>query len=193
MIAVGNLAERHGLDRALRGMARYVNQPGAKRTTLHLVGDGPAMADLTALTTRLGIDEYVRFHGLKSGPELDAVFDEADIALDSLAVHRLHLPCSSSLKAREYCAKGIPFVLASDDPDFPAELPFVHHVPCNDAPLDVEALVKFHARLRETNPTVHQEMRCYAEERLTWKAKLEPLVHYLRKELIGEGFEESHR
>lgn len=182
MIAVGNLAERHGLDRVLRGIARYANQPGAKKTTLHVVGDGPAMADLTALTTQLGIDDYVRFHGIKRGPELDAVFDEADIALDSLAIHRLHLPCSSSLKAREYCARGIPFVLASDDPDFPADLPFVHRVPSNDAPLDLPRLVKFYAHVRQTAPAIHQEMRRYAEKYLTWEAKLEPVVHYLQKD-----------
>jgi len=193
MIVVGNLAERHGLDRVLRGIARYANQPGAKRTTLHVVGDGPAMADLTALTTQLGIDDHVRFHGIKRGRELDAVFDEADIALDSLAIHRLHLPCSSSLKAREYCARGIPFVLASDDPDFPAELPFVHHVPSNDAPLDLPALVKFDAQLRQTTPTIHQEMRRYAEKHLTWEAKLEPVVQYLQEEPIGEWVEEHHR
>ena len=193
MIAVGNLAERHGLDRVLRGMARYVSQPGAKRTTLHVVGDGPALADLTTLTVELGIDDHVRFHGIKSGPELDAVFDDADIALDSLAIHRLHLPSSSSLKAREYCARGIPFVLASDDPDFPRELPFVLRVPPNDAPLDVSAVVEFHAQLRQKTPMVGQQMRYYAEEHLTWKAKLGPLVHYLQEESIGERVEEHYR
>jgi glycosyltransferase involved in cell wall biosynthesis len=193
MIAVGNVAERHGLDRVLRGMARYVNQSGAKRITLHLVGDGPAMPELTALTSQLRIEDNVRFHGLKSGAELDAVFDEADVALDSLAIHRLHLPCSNSLKAREYCARGIPFVLASDDPDFPAGLPFVHRVPSNDSPLDVSALVEFCDDLQQTNPTAGQSMRRYAEKHLTWDVKFEPLVHYLQEELIGERLEEHHR
>jgi hypothetical protein len=142
---------------------------------------------------QLGIDDHVRFHGLKSGPELDAMFDEANIALDSLAIHRLHLLRSSSLKAREYCARGIPFVLASDDPDFPPELPFVHRVPSDDAPLDLSALVEFYAQLRQTTPKVHQQMRHYAEEHLTWKTKLEPLVHYLQEESIGERFEEHRR
>jgi len=193
IIAVGNLAERHGLDRVLRGMARYVNQSGAKKIMLHLVGDGPAMPELTTLTSQLRIEDHVRFHGLKSGAELDAVFDEADVALDSLAIHRLHLPCSSSLKAREYCARGIPFVLASDDPDFQAGVPFVHRVPSNDSPLDVSALVEFCDHLQRTNPSSGQSMRRYAEKHLTWDAKFEPLVHYLREELIGERLEEHHR
>ena len=193
MIAVGNVAERHGLDRVLHGMSSYMNQPLAKRITLHLVGDGPAMPELTALASQLRVADHIRFHGLKSGADLDAVFDEADVALDSLAIHRLHLPCSSSLKAREYCARGIPFVLASDDPDFPADLPFVHRVPSDDSPLDVCALVDFCDGLQQSNPAVDQSMRRYAEEHLTWDAKLEPLVHYLRERLIGERLEERIR
>jgi glycosyltransferase involved in cell wall biosynthesis len=193
MIAVGNVAERHGLDRVLRGMARYVNQPGARRTTLHLVGDGPAMPELKALASQLRIEDHIRFHGLKTGSELDAVFDEADVALDSLAIHRLRLPCSSSLKAREYCARGIPFVLAGDDPDFPARFPFVHRVPSDDSPLEISAVVDFYDDLQRTNSVAAPNMRCYAEEHLTWDAKLEPLVHYLQAELIGEGLEEHHR
>jgi len=193
MIAVGNLAERHGLDRALRGMAKYMGRPSAKRITLHLVGDGPAMPDLRVLTSQLRLEDHVRFHGLKSGADLDAVFDGADVALDSLSIHRLGLPCSSSLKAREYCARGIPFVLAGDDPDFPTGLPFVHRVPSNDSPLDVFALVEFCDRLQHTNGAAGESMRRYAEEHLTWEAKLEPLVHYLRNEPIGDRVEEHHR
>jgi len=187
MIAVGNLADRHGIDRALHGMAQYVNQPASTRTSLHVVGDGPARAGLMALTKQLGIDEHVRFHGLKTGPELDDVFDRADVALDSLATHRLNLPRSSSLKAREYCARGIPFALAGDDPDFPAELPFVHHVPSNDEPLDIPALVQFHTQLRRTSPAVHRELRSYAEKHLTWKAKLGPVVERLGTNPNGEA------
>lgn len=181
LIAVGNVAERHGLDRVLRGMADYARKPDATPATLHVVGDGPAVPGLLELSGKLGIAERVRFHGMKSGAELNALFDAADVALDSLAIHRLSLPGSSSLKAREYCARGIPFVLASDDADFPPELEFVHRTPSDESALDVSALVSFHERLRRTHPEVHREMRRHAEENLTWKRKLEPLVDYLRE------------
>jgi len=189
MISVGNMAERHGLDRVLHGLAQYVNDPNAKPAILHLVGDGPARPSLTALCTELGLDHVVRFHGVKSGSELDALFDEADVALDSLAIHRVNLPQSSSLKAREYCARGVPFVLASHDPDFPAGLPFVHHAPANDAALDIASIVAFHATLVRDDPNFATQMREYAETHLTWKAKLAPLVTYLGSELRGADHE----
>ena len=180
MIAVGNLAERHGIDRALRGMASYLNQSVSKRVSLHIVGDGPAIPSLADLTRQLRLNGFVHFHGNKHGAKLDALFDGADVALDSLAIHRLQLPCSSSLKAREYCARGIPFVVASDDPDFRAPFPFAHRIPANDTPLDVPSLLQFHASLRATHPEALEEMRSYAEQHLTWKSKLAPVVDYLR-------------
>lgn len=180
MIAVGNIAERHGIDRALRGMASHLKRGGSAKVLLHIVGDGPVVPSLVDLTRELRLSSLVHFHGIKHGAELDALFDEADVALDSLAIHRLQLPSSSSLKAREYCARGIPFVVASDDPDFRAPFPFAHRIPANDTALDLPSLLRFHANLRVTHPEAHEEMRSYAEEHLTWKSKLVPVADYLR-------------
>jgi glycosyltransferase involved in cell wall biosynthesis len=182
LVTVGNVAERHGLDRVLRGLAAYGDQPDGPSINLDIIGDGPAIAPLKKLSNDLGLRDSVRFLGIQHGAELDASFDRADVALDSLAIHRLQLPCSSSLKAREYCARGIPFVIASDDPDFPSNLPFVHRAPSNDGPIDIQGLVQFHASLCESHPDVTAEMRQYAEQHLTWTAKLEPLLEYLRSE-----------
>lgn len=179
LVSVGNIAERHGLDRVIRGLAAYRRESGHMETRLDVVGDGPALPGLRSLATELGVDDSVRFMGIRHGAELDAVFDEADLALDSLAIHRLALPCSSSLKAREYCARGIPFVIASEDPDFPDELGFVHRAPSTDEPLDISALLRFHASVLRSRPNVTDEMRDYAERQLTWTAKLGPLFEYL--------------
>lgn len=180
MLTVGNVAERHGMDRALHGMAVYRSQPGAVKVSLHIVGDGPAVPELTDLAKQLDLCDLVHFHGTKHGAELNVLFDQADVALDSLAIHRLRLPCSSSLKAREYCARGIPFVVASDDPDFRAPFPFAHRIPATDAHLDVPSLLRFHANLRRAHPGAHEEMRRYAEQHLTWTTKLAPLANYLQ-------------
>jgi glycosyltransferase involved in cell wall biosynthesis len=179
LVSVGNVAERHGLDRVVRGLASFRDDNERVSVRLDVVGDGPAVPRLRSLAKQLGVGDAVRFLGLKHGAELDAIFDEAHLALDSLAIHRLDLPCSSSLKAREYCARGIPFVIASLDPDFPDELGFVYRAPANDEPLDIPALLRFHASVAESRPNVTAEMRSYAEKQLTWTTKLEPLFEYL--------------
>jgi glycosyltransferase involved in cell wall biosynthesis len=180
MIAVANLADWHGLDRILHGLATYVGEERAEPVSLDIVGEGPAEPRLRSLTRDLDLEQIVHFHGVRRGAELDALFSNADLALSSLGMHRLGLHRSSSLKAREYCARGIPFVLASDDPDFPPRVRFVHRVPADESPVDVATLMDFVGRLRAQHSGYATDMRNYAEERLTWKAKLEPVIHYLR-------------
>ena len=180
MIVAANLAPWHGIDRVLRGLDHYRRRRVEPRVTLSIVGDGPAESDLRALSSELGLDSLVTFHGLHTGAELDALFDEADLALGSLGMHRLGLERSSSLKTREYCARGIPFVLASEDPDFDRDCPFVLHVGANETPTDIEAFIQFMKELREGHPDYPSAMRRYAQTHLTWKAKLDPVIRYIR-------------
>ena len=180
MIVVANLARWHGIDRIVRGLGHCREHDGCTPATLDIVGEGPAEDELRTLCHNLGVGHAVRFHGMRSGTELDALFADADLALGSLGMHRLGLHRSSSLKAREYCARGVPFVLASEDPDFPEGTQFVHQVSANESPVDVPALLDFVNRLRGRSPDYMMDMRRYAEMRLTWKAKLEPIVRYVR-------------
>jgi len=180
LVAVGNLAERHGVDRAIRGIAEDTGEHWSE-TTLHVVGDGPALRGLRALAEELGVEAQVQFHGMLTGQSLDQVFDRADGALDSLGIHRLALPSSSSLKAREYCARGIPFVLAGEDPDFPDSLDFVLRVPSDESPLDI-ARVRAFVERNADEPGLSERMRSYAESRLTWDAKLAPVARLLGAE-----------
>jgi len=180
MITVANLARWHGMDRLLRGLAQYLQREGARSVELNIVGEGPAADELRALTRDLGLEDVVHFHGMRGGAALDALFAKADVGLGSLGMHRLSLHRSSSLKVREYCARGIPFVLAGDDSDFPDGLRFVHRVAADESPLDVAAVVDFVDELRKCCPDYAMEMRRYAQERLTWRAKLEPVVQFVR-------------
>ena len=84
-------------------------------------------------------------------------------------------------------------MLASHDPDFPSGLPFVHHAPPDEAPLDISVLLEFHAKLLRDDPDFARQMRDYAEEHLTWKTKLIPVRTHLERELRGAGHEELDR
>jgi hypothetical protein len=180
MIVVANLARWHGIDRLISGLARNMPNGEESQVILNIVGEGPAEGELRALVRDLGLQESVHFHGIRTGQQLDALFEQADVAVDSLGLHRKGLRRSSSLKAREYCARGIPFVLTCEDPDFPSDLPFVRYLPADESPIDVATLIDFAETARRRGVYVGREMRRYAETRLTWEKKLEPVIRYLR-------------
>jgi hypothetical protein len=128
------------------------------------------------LTQSLQLDPHVTFHGVTTGKALDELFDRSDIAIASLGMHRIGLESASSLKTREYCARGIPFLFAGRDISFGDDFPFALRVPTGDDPIDFGRVLSEHANVlaRVANPAA--EMRAYAAAHLSWKTRLNEIM-----------------
>ena len=185
LLSIANVAFWHGYDRIIKGLHEYYKINPEKEVFYHCVGEGPELTNLKKLTKELNLEKYVIFHGTKTGEDLDKVVDECDIALGSLGNHRKGLYADSALKNREYCARGIPFVIASDDQDFPETFPFVYRIPKDDSPVDINQVIKWYENLIKEHPNYSIEMRKYAEENLSWDAKMKPVIEKI-KELAKE-------
>lgn len=191
LLSIANVAFWHGYDRIIKGLHEYYKNNPEKETYYHFVGEGPELTNLKKLTKELSLEKYVIFHGTKTGEDLDRVVDECDIAFGSLGNHRKGLYADSALKNREYCARGIPFVIASDDQDFPETFPFVYRIPKDDTPVDINQVVKWYESLVKEHPNYSIEMRKYAEENLSWDAKMKPVIEKI-KELVREKERKSY-
>ena len=66
VVSVGRLSREKGLERALLAVRQAIAQ--GVPVSYHLVGDGNQREALQDLAQRLGIAEYVRFHGEQSNP-----------------------------------------------------------------------------------------------------------------------------
>ena len=103
---VGFVRAWHALDRVLHGMAQ-----GPANTRLVVVGDGPAMPDLTALAAQLGLADRFHATGLVQPHDVPAIVAGFDIALQPSAT-----PYASPLKIFDYMAAGCAIV-APDQPN----------------------------------------------------------------------------
>lgn len=172
----------HGFDRLLQGLAAYNGMP---RVVIHVVGGEPGLPHLQKLASDLGITDRVIFHGFLTGEFFDALFDQCHIAVGSLGIHRKGLTQTSELKAREYCARGIPYIIACADPDFPTDFPYILRLPADESPIDIEQVLAFAEEVC-ADPDHPQKMRRYAEEHLDWSVKMAKLKEFLEA-LVGEG------
>lgn len=175
ILCVANVSRWHGLDRLLRGIAAY---DGTSNVILHIAGDGPELDNLKKLANELDIADRVVFHGFMMGKALDALFDKCHIAVGSLGIHRKGLMQTSELKAREYCARGIPYVIACADPDFPDDFPYIFRLSASESPIDIDQVLTF-AQAVCIDPDHPQQMRRYAEEHLDWSVKMKKLKEFL--------------
>jgi len=172
LIAVGNWSYWHGLDRVIAGMNQFYKQ-GGKGISLKIIGAGEALEDLTSYVIENKLKDFIVFKKPLQGVSLDKEFEDADIGIGTIGMHRKQVALNFSLKHRDYCARGIPFILGGEDPDFPKELSFVKYVKSDDSEISMEGLQSFFTKMKETNK---KERRVYAEQQLTWKKKIAELI-----------------
>lgn len=179
LVGVANLGVRHAYDRIIEGLKAYADETGRRDVVFDIVGAGAQKPELEALVALRDLSDIVCFAGPMSGDALDHRMAQAHFGVSALGMHRISAE-TSDLKSREYCARGLPFITANADDDFPPGLSFVLKIPPNDDPVDIAALLKWYRDLRDSCETSPAVLRAYAEAHLTWDAKMAPVIDWLR-------------
>lgn len=179
IVGVATLKNYHGYDRLIRAIAFY-NQRNNKKATFYIVGgleSNPVLIDLKQLTVQLGIEDSVIFYGPRDTDFINELYGMCDVAVDSLCWARFRISTCSTLKVREYALAGIPFISASNDPDFVHDEPFRITVP-NDESIEplVEALEDFPNRRKLFTD---EQIRQFALDNLTYESKLKTMINGL--------------
>lgn len=172
LVAVATLSTWHGYDLLIRAVAEWNSRPHGFRVSLTLIGDGRARSDLEELVSELAQESAVRFTGMLDQHAIATHFEHSHLAVGSLGGHRKGLMESSTLKAREYCAAGIPFIAGGPDPDFPDALPFRFEVALDESIDDLLAAFRKFAGAEIPSPT---DIRAYAAANLSYESKLRRL------------------
>lgn len=171
IIAVANMADWHGFDRVIRGIAKYKEQGNKMPVTFIVVGGGEFKEEWKSLSEKLGLLQQVIFAGFKKGKELDALFDDADIAVSSLALFRINIEEASVLKSREYTARGLPFIASGIDSDFQPNPSFLFHVENNEDDIDIKDVITWYKKL-SADDKLESRIRQYALDKLDFEKKV---------------------
>jgi glycosyltransferase involved in cell wall biosynthesis len=145
LIGVANLMEYHGFDRIISMIKKEVDKPTQTlKIEFHIVGPVTfALDKIIKDVDKSGLSEYVFFHGKKSGEELDLLFNKSHLAVGCLAWHRAGLEQASNLKAREYMARGIPFIYSGRDLIIANNKIHALEVPLGDEAIDLRSIINF--------------------------------------------------
>ncbi|MBO4726822.1 MAG: glycosyltransferase [Spirochaetaceae bacterium] len=173
MVGVALVASWHGYDRIIRGLKEYYNGNNKMKVYFHIVGEGPEIKNLKKMVLDYNISSYVIFEGKQFGEKLDYLYNKAHIAIGSLAPYRKGIYSGNSLKTREYCSKGIPFVMAKGEPLFD-NYEYTYVVPNDDSIINIQEICKYVYKIDYSN--VSLKMREYAKEHLDWKTFVESIL-----------------
>jgi len=179
LIAVGCWSFWHGLDRLIIGLAEHYEKKISDRKyeiKLDIIGSGKELGRLKKLVEIKGLDKVVKFTPPLLGEQLNQAFNDASIGIGSLGLHRLSLKKASPLKHREYCARGLPFILSTPDPDFTKNTNWVKYYPVSEEPINMADLIDFYESFQND---IKYEMRDFALNQLTWKSFFEKVVKHI--------------
>lgn len=184
LLTVAGLANWHGYDRLLRGMGEYYRNNNERKVIFHIVGDGPVLPQYKKIVENYQIEEYVKFYGVKQGEELDVIYDIADMGVENLGFHRSGVFISSSLKSREYSAKGIPFITSCEIDGF-NECDFVYRFPTNDDDINIYEIIQFYDKIygNAKNENISEYIRNSAKKICSMKSTLKPVVDVMENNL----------
>ncbi len=169
LLGVANIASWHAYDRIIEGIYKYRTE--SRKIEFYVVGDGGKKAELEDKVKEYELQDSVFFVGKKYGKELDYYFDVCDIAVGSLGLHRLKMR-PSSLKSREYAARGIPFMITNTE-TFECDTSiqsFVYYVPDTDEAIDIPQLINWYSKLDVM--LASERLRKYAEDKCSWDTQM---------------------
>ena len=183
LLGVAALCFYHGYDRVIQGLHEYYNSSDAKRNVMFtLVGDGPVLKDYKKLVSDYHLEEKVKLLGRVEFSQLDQFYQNADIGIDSLARHRSGVTYNSSLKGKEYLAKGLPIVSGVKTDLDNCDLPFYYRVPSDDTPINIPSLIEWYDSMLENSSKKELSAAIfqYGLSHFTFEKTFKPVIDYLR-------------
>lgn len=141
-LSVSSIAYWHGIDRFIKSMVDYYKK-GECKYNIEFYIVGPSNDIRKRLEKYVSSEPLIRnkvfFLGEKKSDELRDIYLNMDCGVGSLGRHRSGIYELNSLKNKEYCCFGLPFVYSENDKDFDGES-FAFKVSPDENNLNIEDL-----------------------------------------------------
>lgn len=170
IIGVANISKWHGFDRVIRGLTDY-----KENVVFKIIGDGDEKNSLVELSKALKVEGKVEFLGPLFGEELIKLYEESNIAISSLGMHRIGLVSGSTIKTKEYCSLGIPFIYSYDEKQLSNDFKYALKVDASENPIDLNSVKKFYDNIKNDNysNTMHE----YAQKNYDWNVQMKLILN----------------
>jgi hypothetical protein len=135
---------------------------------------------LTQDISDLSVAGHVKIYGKLGLNDVEDVYNKVSLSFEAFGVHRRSLSqISSSIKSREYGAKGLPIISGCQIDYMPEEYPYFYRVKEDETPVDIGSVIEFHDRIYATGyEEVAKEIREFTQTRCSSEAMMKPVLDY---------------
>lgn len=187
-VIVGNFEFWHGLDRLIDGMKEYYrNTANTRKFILHVVGPTERVIDAGDREIIDLVNQGVLYlYGKLPLHEVEVVYDKVSLAFSSLGIHRIGInSVNSSVKSREYSAKGLPIISDSKIDFIPDGYKYFLKIPADNSAIRIQGIITFHdAVYSKQSSIIATEIRTFAQAHCSSSAMMKPVLEYCRTSAI---------
>ncbi|ROY89983.1 glycosyltransferase [Enterococcus gallinarum] len=184
LTGVANVSKWHGFDRIIYGLAEYYNNKGNDYNIIfNIVGDGPEIDFLKKLVKEKKLKGKVIFHGPKFNNDLIEIYNRTNIAISSIGMHRIGILHGSTIKTKEYCSLGLPFVYGYEEIKISKSFKYALSIDANENPVSIDGIIEFYEGLKNEQ-FLEEKMHNFAKEEFSWPKQIKKIVDYMADESV---------
>lgn len=163
----------HGYEKVIRGLDNYYKNGGTRKISIFMVGEYSKKTK--ELVHALKLNQFIFFTGKLYGKQLEDMYDKADLAVGTFS-KRANDEYGSSIKTKEFFAKGIPFINGWREYTFDDSCPYMKRFDMGDTYIDFNRVVSFYDSIKD-NKNISTEMRKFAKEHFVWEKQFEKVFY----------------
>ena len=179
--AVASLEPWDGYERVIKGLYNY-KKSHQRKIIIHIVGQGSEKKKYEKLVSKLKLTQDILFYGKLSGSDLDKIYDKSELALDVFGMYKKNNDVATSLKSREYLAKGLPIILGCKVDIITDDYKFALRYPNRKDEIDFLRIIDFYDSIYLNNSKIDiiNEIRSYAYEVCDISKTMIEIIDYLK-------------
>ncbi|HBE7006328.1 TPA: glycosyltransferase, partial [Enterococcus faecium] len=182
-----NFQSFHGYDRLIKGIAQYYSEGGDWAIRLNLIGNGntTVLNSYKSMISNSNLEGIIKVLPGMDSQELDTVFDTTDLAVDTLARFRSGVYYNSTLKGKEYLARGIPIISGVEtELDNFENYEYYFRVPADESSINISDILDFYTKVilqsNKTDKEVIQFIREFGKKNFNFDKMLEPVINKIK-------------
>lgn len=183
LCAVASMEPWQGYERIIKGLNDYYKNGGEKKIKIHFVGEGSELNYYKALVNKYNLESNCVFYGYLQGRELSHIYNISDLAIDAFGRFKTGNAISTSLKSREYLAKGIPIIAGSNSDIIDQSYEFYLQFNNDNSIPDFNKIIEFYNKIYLNNDikSIIRKIRNYAFEHCDISNTMKEVIEYIKK------------
>lgn len=174
-VGIAHVNKWHGYDKFIKAIEEY---EGKEKLTFTIISNKTSELN--------NLKEYVQNKNLgymiffKEYDNVDSIVNECnlyDIAVGGISYYERGAIYDTSIKNKEYCALGIPFINSCIDLSFPTDFKYMYTI--KDRMIDINNILRWYESLEKKQ--LIKEMHQFAKENLTFDKSIQKVIDFVEE------------